>query len=461
MNKFPKNFWWGAATSGPQSEGRFQKKHANMFDYWYEIEPEAFYDQVGPDTASNFYNSFREDIALMKEVGLNSVRTSIQWSRLIDNLETNTVNPSAVAFYNDVIDTFLEHGIRPIMNLHHFDLPVELYHTYGGWESKHVVDLFAGFAEQCFVHFGDRVKDWITHNEPMVVVDGEYLYQFHYPKLVDGKKAVQVAYHLNLASAKVIQVFKRLGLSAKGGRIGTVLNLTPTYPASENEADLEAARIAELWNNRMFLEPAIFGTFPKELVEWLSHDGVLWEASEEELQIIKENTIDFLGVNFYHPHRVKAPEISPDSVGDWLPDRYYDTYEMPGRRMNIDKGWEIYPKALYDIAISIKENYNNIPWLVSENGMGVSREERFMKDDGIIDDQYRIQFIQEHLDWLAKGIAAGSNCFGYHLWTPIDCWSWSNAYRNRYGLISTNIHTQVKTIKQSGYWFKGFIDQHS
>lgn len=195
---FPKNFWWGAATSGPQSEGRFDKKHANMFDYWYEIEPEAFYDQVGPDTASNFYNSYKEDIALMKKVGLNSVRTSIQWTRLIDDLETNTVNQNAVDFYNNVIDCFIENGIRPIMNLHHFDLPVELYHKYGGWESRHVVDLYVGFAEQAFKAFGDRVKDWTTHNEPMVVVDGEYLYQFHYPKLVDGKKAVQVAPYIHL-----------------------------------------------------------------------------------------------------------------------------------------------------------------------------------------------------------------------------------------------------------------------
>ena len=461
MSKFPKNFWWGAATSGPQSEGRFNKKHANMFDYWYEIEPEVFYNQVGPDVASNFYNSYREDLMLMKEVGLNSMRTSIQWSRLIDDLESNTVNTEAVDYYNNVIDTCIEQGIRPVMNLHHFDLPVELYHKFGGWESKKVVELFVGFAEQCFIHFGDRVKEWVTHNEPMVVVDGEYLYQFHYPNIVDGKKAVQVAYNLNLASAKVIERFRMIGQPLQGGKIGTVLNLTPTYASSQAEEDLEAARIAELWNNRMFLEPAILGEFPEELVELLTDDGVVWDSTFEELDIIKKNTIDFLGVNFYHPNRVKAPDIAPNSVGDWMPNRYYDTYEMPGRRMNIDKGWEIYPKALYDIAINIKENYGNIPWFVSENGMGVSREDRFLNEDGIIQDDYRIDFIREHLEWLEKGINEGSNCFGYHLWTPIDCWSWGNAYRNRYGLISNNIHTQVKTIKKSGYWFKEWVEKNS
>ena len=460
MLTFPKDFWWGAATSGPQSEGRFQKKHANMFDHWYDIEPEVFYDQVGPDTASNFYNSYREDIALMKQTGLNSLRTSIQWTRLIKDLETNEVDPAGVAFYNHVIDEFLAQGIRPIFNLHHFDLPVELYHKYGGWESNKVVDLFVGFAEQCFALFGDRVKDWVTHNEPMVVVDGEYLFQFHYPKLVDGKKAVQVAYNLNLASAKVMAKFREMGQPEAGGRIGTVLNLTPTYAASEAEADQEAARIAELWNNKMFLDPAIKGTFPVELVELLTKDGVLWQSTAAELALIKENTVDFIGVNFYHPNRVKAPDIAPNSVGAWMPDRYYDAYQMPGRRMNIDKGWEIYPKAVYDIAINIRDNYGNLPWFVSENGMGVSREERFMDDKGQIQDDYRIDFIKEHLQWLHQGIEEGSNCFGYHLWTPIDCWSWSNAYRNRYGLIANDIHTQIKTIKKSGEWFKTLAENN-
>lgn len=461
MRQFPENFWWGAATSGPQSEGRFDKKHKNMFDYWYDMEPEAFYNYVGPDTASNFYHSYADDIAKMKEVGLNSVRTSIQWTRLIDDLETNTVNLQAVAYYNRVIDTFLENGIRPIFNLHHFDLPVELYHKYGGWESRKVVELFVGFAEKCFQYFGDRVKEWVVHNEPMVVVDGEYLYQFHYPKLVDGKKAVQVAYHLNLATAKTIQLYREKGFDKEGGRIGTVLNLTPTYAASEEPEDQAAAHFAELWNNKMFLEPAVHGHFPEELVSVLEKDGVLWKTEAGDEELLAENTVDFLGVNFYHPNRVKRPDISPDSVGDWLPSRYYDNYDMPGRRMNIDKGWEIYPKALYDIAVNVRDNYRNIPWFVSENGMGVSREERFMGEKGQIQDDYRINFIKEHLDWLHKGIQEGSNCFGYHLWTPIDCWSWTNAYRNRYGLISNDIHTQVKTIKKSGYWLKGVIEKNA
>ena len=458
MKTFPKNFWWGAATSGPQSEGRFNKKHANVFDYHFEIEPEKFHNQVGPDVASNFYNSYKEDIHMMRSIGMNSLRTSIQWSRLIDDLETNTVNQDAVDFYNNVIDTMLAEGMTPVMNLHHFDLPVELYDKYGGWESKKVVELYVGFAEKCFELFGDRVKFWATHNEPMVVVEGEYLFQFHYPNIVNGKKAVQVAYNLNLASAKAIQAFRKLNIA--DAQIGTILNLTPTYAASDAPEDQEAARIAELWNNKMFLEPAVYGHFPAELEELLTKDKVLWETSDEEKEILKNNTVDFLGVNFYHPNRVKAPDVAPNSVGEWMPDRYYDAYDMPGRRVNLDRGWEIYPKALYDIAVNIKENYKNIPWYVSENGMGVSNEERFKNSAGMIEDDYRIDFVQEHLDWLHKGIEEGSNCFGYHMWTPIDCWSWLNSYKNRYGFISNNIHTQIKTIKKSGYWFKEVTERN-
>lgn len=465
MKKFPEQFWWGSATSGPQAEGRFNKPHANVFDHWYDMEPEKFYNQVGPNTASNFYNSYKEDIQLMKEAGLNSLRISIQWTRLIGDFETASLNEDGVQFYHNVIDTLLEAGIEPFVGLHHFDLPVELYHQYGGWESKKVVDLFVKFTQQCFALYGDKVRYWFVFNEPMVVVDGQYLYQFHYPNIRNGKKAVQVAYNIVLATAKTIEAFRSGGWDRDGQQIGTILNLTPSYPASDRAEDLKASRIADLWKNQLFLDPAVLGEFPSELVELLTADGVLWESTEEEKILIKQNTIDLLGVNFYHPSRAKEPSIIPSSASDWMPNQYFDDYEMPRRRMNVDKGWEIYPQALYDISLNIRDNYGNIPWFVSENGMGVSQEERFMNADGQIDDFYRIDFIKEHLEWLHKGIEAGSDCRGYHLWTAIDNWSWTNAYRNRYGLVSNDIRTQVKTLKKSGYWFKqvsennGFSDE--
>ncbi|MDO5779690.1 MAG: glycoside hydrolase family 1 protein [Clostridium sp.] len=451
---FPENFWWGSATSGPQSEGTFNKPHKSVFDYWYEIEPEAFFDKVGPEVTSNFYNSYKEDLAMLKEIGLNSFRTSIQWTRLIKDLETGEPDEDGIRFYNDVINETIKNGMIPVMNLHHFDLPVELYDKYGGWTSKHVVELFVKFAETAFKLFSDRVKYWTTFNEPMVVVEGQYLYEFHYPKLVDGAKAVQAMYNINLASAKAIKKFKELGCREDNGKIGIVLNLTPAYPRSNSKEDLYASKVADTIFNYSFLDPAVKGQFPSLLIDLLKEDNILWETTEEELQIIKDNTIDFLGVNYYQPRRVKAKESEVDNIKGWMPEKYFDYYDMPGKRMNPYRGWEIYPQSMYDIAINIRDNYNNIPWYISENGMGVEGEEKYIGEDGSIQDDYRIEFFEEHLQYLHKGIEEGSNCFGYHSWTPIDCWSWCNAYKNRYGYISVDLDTQKKTIKKSGTWIK-------
>ena len=451
---FPEGFWWGAATSGPQCEGSFNKPHKSVFDYWYEVEPEVFFDRVGPEVTSNFYNSYKSDLKMLNEIGLNSFRTSIQWTRLIKDLETGEPHEDGVRFYNDVINEIIENEMIPVINLHHFDLPVELYDKYGGWESKHVVDLFVKFAETAFKLFGDRVKYWTTSNEPMVVVEGQYLYEFHYPKVVDGKKAMQALFNLNLASVKAIKKFRELGCDKNSGKIGIVLNLTPAYPRSNSEEDLNAAKIADTIFNYSFLDPAVKGEFSQSLIDILRENNVMWEATEEEMKIIKENTIDFLGVNYYQPRRVKAKEEKFDDSRGWMPEKHFDYYDMPGKRMNPYRGWEIYPKAMYDIAINIRDNYNNIPWYISENGMGVEGEEKYKDENGVIQDDYRIEFLKEHLEYLYKGIEEGSNCFGYHSWTPIDCWSWSNAYKNRYGYIEVDLQTQNKTIKKSGRWIK-------
>ena len=447
---FPKNFWWGAATSGPQAEGTFNKANKNVFDYWFEISKETFHNGVGPTTASNFYNSYKDDIKMFKEIGLNSYRTSIQWTRLIKDLETGEVCEDGVRFYNNVIDESIKNGLEVVINLHHFDLPVELYDKYKGWESRKVVDLFVQFAKTCFDLFGDRVKHWTTFNEPIVVIEGQYLYKFHYPCVVDGKRANQAAYNIALASAKTIKTYKEGNYD---GEIGIILNLTPSYPRSNSEKDIEAADIADLYFNRMFLDPAVKGTFPEKLVSILQNDNVLWETVEGDEQIFLDGKVDFLGINYYQPRRVKERETEY-TESTWMPDKYFENYLMPGRRINEHRGWEIYPEAIYDIAMNIKNNYGNIKWYVSENGMGVEGEEKFKDENGVINDDYRIEFIKEHLMFLHKAIEDGTKCFGYHLWTPIDCWSWCNSYKNRYGFISLDLETLEKRVKKSGEWIK-------
>jgi 6-phospho-beta-glucosidase len=387
----------------------------------------------------------------MKELGLNSFRTGIQWSRLIKDYDTCEVDPDAVRFYNEYIDALLEAGIEPFLTLFHFDMPMELQER-GGWESKEVVELYTKYAGVCFDLFGDRVKTWFTMNEPVVPVEGGYLYQFHYPLVVDFKRAVQVAYHSALATAKAIKVYKEKNLD---GEIGLVLNLTPSYARSESEEDQKAAHLADLFFNRSFLDPAVHGTYPEDLVEFIRENDLTPDTTEEEMEIIKNNTCDLLGVNYYCPRRIQAKESELPSVH--MPDTYFDNYDMPGKRMNIYRGWEIYPKALYDIAINLRDNYNNIKWFVSENGMGVENEERFKDENGMIHDDYRIEFISEHMEELHKGIEEGSNCVGYHLWTFVDNWSWKNAYKNRYGYISYDLETRKRTMKKSAYWIKDVV----
>ena len=334
-------------------------------------------------------------------------------------------------------------------NLYHFDMPASLQEI-GGWENYNVTEYYKEYAKTCFELFGDIVKRWFTFNEPIVHVECGYLNCYHYPCKVDPKAAVQVAYHTALASAKAIREYHKLN---QGGKIGIVLNLTPAYPRSDNPADVKAARIAELFANKSFLDPSVKGEYDSELIDMIKEHNIMPKYTDEDLNIIKENTVDFLGVNYYQPIRVCARRSMPNPEAPFTPDYYYDNFEMPGRKMNPYRGWEIYPKGIYDIAINIKNNYGNIEWMITENGMGVENEERF-KVNGRIEDDYRIDFYKDHLTWLHKGIEEGSNCIGYHVWTGIDNWSWLNAYKNRYGLVELDLKTQKRTIKKSGEWFK-------
>ncbi|WP_430792305.1 6-phospho-beta-glucosidase GmuD [Bacillus subtilis] len=455
--RFPKDFWWGSSASATQTEGAADRdgKGQNIWDYWFEKEPHRFFDHVGPAETSQFYDNYKEDIRLMKELGHNSFRMSISWSRLIPN-GTGEINGKAANFYNNVIDELIANGIEPFVNLFHFDMPMALQ-KIGGWVNRETVDAYENYARTCFRLFGGRVKKWFTHNEPIVPVEGGYLYDFHYPNKVDFKEAVQVGFHTMLSSARAIQAYREM---EQDGKIGIILNLTPSYPRSSHPADVKAGEIADAFFNRSFLDPSVKGEFPKELVDILKHEGFMPDYNAEDLDIIKKNTVDLLGVNYYQPRRVKAKEHLPNPDAPFLPDRYFDSYVMPGRKMNPHRGWEIYEKGVYDILINLKENYGNIECFISENGMGVEGEERFRDEQGIIQDDYRIEFIKEHLKWIHRAIQEGSNVKGYHLWTFMDNWSWTNAYKNRYGFVSVNLEKDgERTVKKSGKWFKKVAEQ--
>ncbi|MDP5885488.1 glycoside hydrolase family 1 protein [Streptococcus mutans] len=456
---FPKTFFWGTASSGPQTEGRFEGdgKGDSIWDYWYAKDPKRFFNQVGPDKASYNYRLFKEDVQLMKATGHNSFRTSIQWSRLIPN-GVGKVNPEAVTFYNNYIDELITNGIEPFINLYHFDMPMALQEK-GGWLNRGTVEAYVEFAKTCFKLFGDRVNYWFTHNEPIVPVEGGYLYDFHYPNEKNLKHAVQVGFNEALASALAIKAYHE----SQDGKIGIILNLTPSYPRDEdNPEDVKAAQIADAFFNRSFLDPAIYGTFPKELIAIVKELDIVPKHTKTDLEIIKKNTIDLLGINYYQPRRIKVKENPADAnPQNPMPEDFFDNYDMPGKKMNPYRGWEIYEKGIYDIMINVRDNYGNIPCYISENGMGVEGEERYINENGQIEDDYRIEFVKDHLRYLHQAIQEGANCLGYHMWTCMDNWSWTNAYKNRYGLIAVDLDKEGKrTIKKSGYFFKTLADKN-
>ncbi|MFB8538455.1 glycoside hydrolase family 1 protein [Enterococcus thailandicus] len=457
--QFPENFWWGSAASGPQTEGRVANdgKGDNIFDYWYAQEPEKFFNEVGPGKTSQVYTKYKEDVQLMKQTGHNSFRTSIQWSRLLPD-ESGEVNQKAVDFYNSYFDELIENGIEPFVNLYHFDMPMYLQEK-GGWLNRETVEAYERYATICFELFGQKIKKWFTHNEPIVPVEAGYLYRWHYPEEANMKHAVQVGYHEALSSTLAIKAYHSLDLS---GKIGIILNLTPSYPRDENNPeDVKAAKLADAFFNRSFLDPAVKGEFPKELIEVLKGLDLLPEIKEGDKEIIKENTVDILGINYYQPRRIKAKETPIDKALSPMPEDFFDNYEMPGRKMNPYRGWEIYEKGIYDILINVRDNYGNIDCFISENGMGVEDEARFIQEDGMIHDDYRIEFVTDHLKYVHQAIQEGANCLGYHMWTCMDNWSWTNAYKNRYGFISVNLAKDgERTIKESGHWFKQVSDQN-
>lgn len=449
MIKFPANFMWGAATSAPQSEGYALSygKSASTWDQWYQMAPEKFKKDQGPDSACDTYRLYSEDVANMTKIGMNSFRTSIAWTRLIP--DGKHVNQVAVDYYRDYFSQLKAAGITPIINLFHFDMPWWLMEK-GGWETRESVDAFAFYAKTAFELFGDLVDRWTTFNEPIVHIECGYLTGYHYPDIVDFKKAVQVGYHTLMAHTAAVAEFKKV---KPDGQIGIILNITPAYAKSDAPADQVAKEKADLLLAKSFLDPTVLGKIPDALVELLAENDLLPVTEAADQQLIAANCVDFVGVNYYQPLRVQAPE-NPQ-VPAVTTDDLYLPYIWPERKINPYRGWEIYPEALYDVAMMMKDQYRNIPWYVSENGMGVADEERFMDDHGQIQDDYRIEFMTEHLEQLHRAIQDGSSCFGYHTWTFNDCWSWLNGYQNRYGFYRVDLDDNAKrTMKKSGEWFR-------
>ncbi|MCR1316702.1 glycoside hydrolase family 1 protein [Enterobacter soli] len=454
----PKDFILGAAASAWQTEGWSGKKAGqdSWLDLWYKNDRHVWHNGYGPAVATDFINRYREDVALMKQAGLTHYRTSINWSRFLTNYENATVDEDYAEYYDALFDEMHRQGIEPMICLEHYELPGVLLETYGGWGSKHVVELFVRYAEKVFERYHTKVTRWFSFNEPIVVQTRVYLDALRWPYEQNTSTWMQWNHHKVLATAKVVKLFREKGYR---GSVGCIVNPEVTYPRSRAPHDIRAAEMYDLFYNRVFLDPLVHGHYPQALFTLLEQHQVSWDYTAEELALIADNTVDELGINLYYPHRVKAPSRAWHPETPFHPAYYYEPFELPGRRMNKSRGWEIYPRIIYDMAMRIKNDYRNIRWFVAESGMGVENEAQFRNRDGIIEDNYRIDFISEHLYYTLLAREEGANCHGYMLWAFTDNVSPMNAFKNRYGLIEIDLEdNRARRAKKSATWFRQLRD---
>lgn len=455
----PPDFILGAAASAWQTEGWKDKREGqdSWPDLWYKNDRHVWHQGYGPAVATNFYQRFREDVQLMKQAGLTHYRTSINWSRFLTDYENGVVDERYAAYYDELFDEMARHGIAPMICLEHYELPGYLLETYGGWASKKVVELYLLYVEKVFARYHQKVTRWFTFNEPIVVQTRVYLDALRWPYEQNTSTWMQWNHHKNLATAKVVRLFREKGYK---GSVGCILNPEVTYSRSRAPHDLLAAARYDLFYNRVFLDPMVKGHYPAELLALLEKHGVKWEYSDEELAIIRDNTVDELGINLYYPHRVKAPSRAWHPETPFHPAYYYEPFELPGRKMNTSRGWEILPEIVFDMAMRLKNDYGNIPWFVAESGMGIENEGQFRNAQGTIEDDYRIDFIAAHLYQALRAKEAGSNCQGYMLWAFTDNVSPMNAFKNRYGLVEIDLqHNRDRRPKKSLGWFRKLRDE--
>lgn len=457
---FPENFLWGGAISAEQSEGHGNiKKGETIFDYHFKIKPNDFHNGVGPVVTSDFLTKYKEDIKLMHKHKINSFRTSLSWARIFPESDYSKPNKEAVAFYHSLIDECQSNGIELILTLFHFDLPMYAM-AKGGFESREVWNDFTKYSAYVFEEFGSKVKTWTTMNEPWVPVQSSYISGIQVPFEKNEQKAVNAAYGIVMAHALVVNYFNEVvKIKYPENKIGGIFNSTVVYPKSNSQEDIRAAKYLELYQFTGMTDAMIGGKWNSDLVAWIKEMDLLPENFDrQDINILSKVNLDIVGLNFYQPLRAQAPVGNPKDKFQ----KYFNYYNMPGRRENKFRGWEIYPEALFDTFAIMSERYGkHKEYILSEYGMGVENEHAWRNNAGIIDDQYRVAFMKEHLQQLHRVInELGLNVIGAHAWAMLDCWSWNNSYKNRYGMIEVDIENQNRKPKSSLLFMEQTITEH-
>ena len=439
--RFPDDFLWGTATSAYQIEGSPTADGAGR-SIWHRFShtrDNIFLDQTG-DVACDHYRRYKDDVAIMAELGLNAYRFSIAWGRVLPS-GTGKVNKKGLDFYSRLVDELLKKGIKPNATLFHWDLP-EALDDKGGWLNRDIAEWFADYATTMWDALGDRVEMWSTLNEPWVVTDGGYLYGVLAPGHANPFEAAIASHNLMRAHGTAVQRFRSVK-AGKKGKIGIAINLEPKYPASKSPEDLDAARHADAYMNRQYLDPIFLGHYPKEMREIF---GEAWpEWPDEDMRLIKQ-PIDFLGLNYYTRGVVRANrELRPLQI---------ERVPQP-QRITTQTDWEVFPAAFTKIMLWVKDRYGNPPLYITENGAAFYDPPQPI--DGKIDDPLRVEYYRQHLRAAHDAMKKGVDLRGYFAWSLLDNYEWALGYSKRFGIVHVDYETQKRTIKSSGRYYASVI----
>jgi beta-glucosidase len=433
---FPRDFVWGAATASYQIEGAANEdgRGESVWDRFCATPGKVRNGDTGA-VACDFYHRYRDDIGLMRELGLDAFRFSIAWPRVLPE-GRGRVNGKGLDFYDRLVDELLGNGITPFVTLFHWDTPQALEDA-GGWPSRDIVDAFCDYVEVVVERLGDRVVHWITHNEPWVVAWVGHGWGHHAPGRTSDADALATAHHLLLAHGRSVEIVRRFSPRAQ---VGLTLNLDHVYPASDDSSDVAAAAWVDGFHNRWFLDPIFRGAYPADMLEaWA---GNLPEIRDGDLETIAA-PIDFLGVNNY-----TSPLVAADSNGG---------RSQVVRRPNVDRtdmGWEVVPEGLHDLLCRLTHDYDPPAIYVTENGAAFPD---VRGHDGRIGDPERRAYLESYINAAGRAIGEGVPLRGYFTWSLLDNFEWAWGYWKRFGLVYVDYATLERIPKGSFYWYRDFI----
>ncbi|MEO3860363.1 GH1 family beta-glucosidase [Acrocarpospora sp. B8E8] len=448
---FPTGFVWGSATSAYQIEGAVSTdgRGRSIWDTFVS-QPGHVVNGEHADVAIDHYNRYRDDVRLMADLGLSAYRFSVSWPR-IQPLGSGAINTKGLDFYKNLVDELLSYGIDPWITLYHWDLPQALEDA-GGWPSRDTSKRFADYATVVHGALGDRVQNWSTVNEPWCAAYLGYASGEHAPGRREPALAIHAAHHLNLAHGLAVQAMRAQHADS---RIGGCVNLYAVTPATESEADQDAARRIDGLQNRFFLDAIMHGRYPDDVLADLSHLTGPEFIEDGDLAVIAA-PLDMLLINYYSrftvsgaPGGAQSAAAAPtDSGSPWVGSEHIGF--VNGGRPVTSMGWEVDGTGLYEVLTRLAREYPAIPLYISENGAAY---DDVLTEDGAVHDVERRAFIETHLRVCHQAIEGGVPLQGYFAWSLMDNFEWAWGYGKRFGLVYVDYSAQTRILKDSALWY--------